>query len=150
MSTFLFLDLSQNFDLRIVDMRAWIGNMRDLRELILDKVDMSRVESNELEKALSTMYTLTRLQMFHRDLSREIPPSLANLTNLTYLQLDENRFNGSIPSALLNLTRLQQVDLLGNLDLGGNLSSILPQHLAPLHTLILSTKIVGGEEIKQR
>ncbi|GLJ19238.1 hypothetical protein SUGI_0345820 [Cryptomeria japonica] len=127
MSTLHYLDLSYN-DLRMVDVRAWTGNMRDLRELILDNVNMSRVESNELDNALSTMYSLTSLRMIWCRLSGEFPPSLANLTNLTHLQLNENGFNGSIPSALLSLPKLQLLDLSWNKDLGGNLSSILPQH----------------------
>ncbi|GLJ19237.1 hypothetical protein SUGI_0345810 [Cryptomeria japonica] len=143
MSTLYYLDLSYN-DLRMVDVRAWTGNMRDLRELILDNVNMSRVDSNELDNALSTMYALTRLQMYECDLSGESPPSLANLTNLTHLELGRNGFTGSIPSALLSLPRLQLLDLSYNYHLGGKLSSILPQHSASLHTLDLSSTAVGG------
>ncbi|GLJ19152.1 hypothetical protein SUGI_0343920 [Cryptomeria japonica] len=144
MSTLLYLDLSGYLGLRMVNMRAWWGNMRHLRELILDSVDMSRVESNELDNALSAMYSLTRLQMFVCHLSGGIPPSLANLTNLTHLRLQTNSFNGSIPSSLLSLPRLQHVDLSRNKDLGGNLSSLLPQHSSSLHTLHLYHTAVGG------
>ncbi|GLJ19229.1 hypothetical protein SUGI_0345600 [Cryptomeria japonica] len=143
MSTLHYLDLS-NYDLRMVGIRAWTGNMRDLRELILDHVNMSRVESNELDNALSTMYALTHLQMYECDLSGETPPSLANLTNLTHLQLGGNGFTGSIPSALLSLPRLQLLDLSYNYHLGGKLSSILPQLSASLHTLYLSGTAMGG------
>ncbi|GLJ19181.1 hypothetical protein SUGI_0344480 [Cryptomeria japonica] len=142
MSTLRYLDLSDN-DLRMVDLRTWTGNMRDLRDLILDNVNMSRVENNELDDTLSTMYALTRLQMSSCSLSGEIPPTLASLTNLTHLQLYKNQLEDTIPSALLHLPRLQLLDFSWNTDLGGNLSSILPQHSASLHTLFLPGTAMG-------
>ncbi|GLJ37969.1 hypothetical protein SUGI_0772890 [Cryptomeria japonica] len=173
MSALRSLDLSTNSyisysSITIEDMQMWIGNMRDLEELLLDGVNMMQVASDEWDKAISTMHGLRRLQMSNCKLSGPIPPSLANLTRLTHLHLDGNSFfssipshfqnlsnlvslklskcklNGSIPSDLLSLPNLQEVDLSTNPDLGGNLSSILPRHSASLNSLVLSTTSVEG------
>ncbi|XP_057833678.1 receptor-like protein 11 [Cryptomeria japonica] len=173
MSALRYLDLSTNYyisssSITIKDMQMWIGNMRDLEELLLDGVNMTKVASDELGKAISTMHSLRRLQMYNCMLSGPIPPSLANLTRLTHLQLGGNSFfysipaclhnlsnlvslkisscdlNGSIPSHLLSLPNLQEVDLSANPDLGGELSSILPRHSASLNSLVLTTTSVAG------
>ncbi|XP_059064931.1 receptor-like protein 33 [Cryptomeria japonica] len=173
MSTLRSLDLSTDYyisysSIAIEDMQMWIGNMRDLEELLLDGVNMTKVASDEWGKAISTMHSLRRLQMSNCMLSGPIPPSLANLTSLTHLQLDGNSFFSSIPTHLQNLSRLvslklsncelkgsipsdlsslpslQEVDLSANLDLEGKLSSILPLHSASLESLVLTTTSVGG------
>ncbi|GLJ37973.1 hypothetical protein SUGI_0773000 [Cryptomeria japonica] len=172
-STLRYLDLSTDYyisssSITIEDMRMWIGNMRDLEVLLLDGVNMMQVASDEWGKAISTMHSLRRLQMYNCMLSGPIPPSLANLTYLTHLQLGGNSFfssipsslhnlsnlvslklsscdlNGSIPPHLLSLQNLQEVDLSANLDLGGQLSSILPRHSAKLNSLVLTTTNVAG------
>ncbi|GLJ37970.1 hypothetical protein SUGI_0772930 [Cryptomeria japonica] len=173
MSALRHLDLSTDYyifssSITIVDMQMWIGNMRDLEVLLLDGVNMAQVASDEWGKAISTMYSLRRLQMSNCELSGPIPPSLANLTRLTHLQLGGNSFsssipaglynlsnlvslklsscdlNGSIPSDLLSLPNLQEVDLSANRDLEGNLSSILPRHSASLNSLVLTATSVAG------
>ncbi|XP_057848109.2 receptor-like protein EIX1 [Cryptomeria japonica] len=173
MSTLRYLDLSTDYyisssSITIEDMQMWIGNMRDLEVLLLDGVNMMQVASDEWGKAISTMHSLRRLQMYNCMLSGPIPPSLANLTSLTHLQLGGNAFfssipaplhnlsslvsfklsscelNGSIPSDLLSLPNLQEVDFSANLDLGGNLSTILPRDSTRLKSLVLTTTNVGG------
>ncbi|XP_057866241.2 receptor-like protein EIX1 [Cryptomeria japonica] len=173
MSTLRYLDLSTNYfisssSITIEDMQMWIGNMGDLEELLLDGVNMSQVTSDEWGEAISSMYSLRRLQMSNCMLSGPIPPSLGNLTSLTHLQLGDNSFfssiparlhnlsdlvslklrscdlNGSIPSDLLSLPNLQEVDFSANLDLGGELSSILPPHSARLNSLVLTATSVEG------
>ncbi|XP_057866236.2 receptor-like protein EIX1 [Cryptomeria japonica] len=173
MSTLRFLDLSTNSyisssSIVIEDMHMWIGNMRDLEELLLDGVNMTKVASDEWSKAISTMHNLRRLQMSNCMLSGPIPPSLANLTRLTYLQIGGNSFfssiparlhnlsnlvslklsschlNDSIPSDLLSLPNLQEIDLSANLELGGELSSILPRHSTRLKSLVLTATSVEG------
>ncbi|XLU22374.1 hypothetical protein S245_058440 [Arachis hypogaea] len=99
LSKLLSLHLSYNDDLAL-DESTWsklIGNTTNLEELVLDGVDMSSIR----DASLSLLMNLS--------------------SSLLILSLDETRLHGKFPTRILGLTNLEELSLIGNEELKGEL-----------------------------
>ncbi|XP_050248547.1 receptor-like protein 9DC1 [Quercus robur] len=105
--TSLYLSQNHFVSLETFVVRRLAKNLKMLRELHLDLVDMSSV-------SLSNLTQLTDLDLSDNHFSGEIPSSLSNLKMLLYLGLEYNNLNGSIPSSIGNLTKVPQIFLRSN------------------------------------
>ncbi|XLT27145.1 hypothetical protein HN873_058437 [Arachis hypogaea] len=99
LSKLLSLHLSYNDDLAL-DESTWnklIGNTTNLEELVLDGVDMSSIR----DASLSLLMNLS--------------------SSLLILSLDETRLHGKFPTRIFGLTNLEELSLIGNEELKGEL-----------------------------
>ncbi|XP_028800283.1 receptor-like protein 43 [Neltuma alba] len=99
-------------------------NMSDLRELVLDDVDMSSIALGS-----SSLKSLNILSLEGCKFDGPIPASFGNLTQLTDLKIAENNFSGEL-SFLSNLQSLTSLDLSDNY-----FSGLLPNSIGHLKSL---------------
>ncbi|XP_039173400.1 receptor-like protein 7 [Eucalyptus grandis] len=147
-------------------LRSLIGNLGELRELYLDKVDVSAEGSEWCNTLSSSVPKLEVLSMSFCSLSNPIDTSLMSLANLSVIQLDGNNFSTTVPSFLPNFSSLKtlslrecglwgefpqkvlQVQTLQTLDLSSNqlLQGSLPDFPedSSLETLVLSKTNISG------
>ncbi|KAK4541686.1 hypothetical protein RGQ29_033229 [Quercus rubra] len=162
LSSLVSLDLSKNGGLLVIKAPVWkrvIGNLTQLRELILDSTNMSSIRPNSLLNLSSSLTTLSLRECDLRgklennilylpsiqtlDLtgnsnlegsllmfSREFLNSIDNLKSLKHLALPNCNFTGSIPAWLGNFTKLTYLDLSNN-----SFSGLLPSSLFNLPNL---------------
>ncbi|GLT26630.1 hypothetical protein SLA2020_016850, partial [Shorea laevis] len=167
LSKLVSLDLSVNYGLLLdnIKFQMLVHNLRELRFLILDRVDMSLVVPSSLLNLTSSLehlslsycnlqgsfpnqvFQIPSLQLldlsYNFDLGGELPHSIGNLKLLKELSLHSCQFYGSIPGSLANLTELTQLDFSSNL-LGGQ----IPNVFGKIHKLIdlrLHANNYGGE-----
>ena len=144
LSSLVSLDLSKNE--LLIEAPVWksvIGSLTQLRELILDKTNVSSIRPNSLMNLSSPLTTLSLRECDLRgklennilylpsiqtlDLtgnsnlegsllmfSREFLNSIDNLKSLKHLALPNCNFTGSIPAWLGNFTKLTYLDLSHN------------------------------------
>ncbi|CAK8538514.1 unnamed protein product [Lathyrus sativus] len=105
-----------------------ILNATNLRELNLDRVDMSSIEGSSLSILKNLSSSLVSLSLSDTGLqgylSSEIPYFIDQLKSLTFLDLSWNIFNGMLPPSLWNLTQLTYLNLAGN-NFEGQIPSLL-------------------------
>ncbi|XP_028798189.1 receptor-like protein 7 [Neltuma alba] len=99
-------------------------NMTDLRELVLDNVNMSSIAPSSL-----SLKSLNILSLEDCKFDGPIPTSFGNLTQLTDLNLANNYFSGEL-SFLSNLQSLTSLDLSDNY-----FSGLLPNSIGHLKSL---------------
>ncbi|KAK3444984.1 hypothetical protein EUGRSUZ_A00575, partial [Eucalyptus grandis] len=157
------LDLTYLFFLKLEkpSLRWLIGDLRELRELYLDRVNVSAGGSEWCDVLSSSMPKLEVLSMSYCSLSGPIDASLMSLANLSVIQLDGNNLSTTVPSSLANFSSLKilrlqdcglqgefpqkvfQVQTLQTLDLSFNelLQVSLPNFLkdSSLETLVMSS-----------
>ena len=86
--------------------------------------------TGSIPAALGNLSNLQMLQLSQNQLTGAIPPDLGNLSNLRFLWLNDNQLTGTIPPALGNLSQLQYLFLNDNQLTGpippalGNLSQL--------------------------
>ncbi|XP_030928393.1 receptor-like protein 6 [Quercus lobata] len=117
-------------------MKRLVQNLTKLRELHLDRVNMSSVSLTSFRNLSSSLASLTlelcalhgslpdldifglqnlrELNLGTSGLIGEVPSSFSNLKALSSLSLRGNYLNGTIPSSLSNLKELSYLDLQGN------------------------------------
>ncbi|WP_110972635.1 NEL-type E3 ubiquitin ligase domain-containing protein [Pseudomonas huaxiensis] len=101
-----WLDLSGN---ALTDIPQAIGNMRDLRQLVLES-NLIRISSMG-QQILSSLGNLETLSLDHNPLT--VPPDLSQLPRLQRLGLRQTRLR-SLPPGLLTRPFLEMADLRGN------------------------------------
>ncbi|XP_039173151.1 probable LRR receptor-like serine/threonine-protein kinase At4g36180 [Eucalyptus grandis] len=160
------LDLSwAGLKLEKPDMRSLIGDLRELRELYLDGVNMFACGNEWCDVLSSSVPKLEVLSMSSCSLSGPINASLMSLANLLVIQLDGNNLSATVPSSLSNFSNLKtlslwgaglhgefpheifQVQTLQTLDLSSNsLHGSLPEFSKnnSLQTLVLSDTDMSG------
>ncbi|PKI43659.1 receptor-like protein Cf-9 homolog [Punica granatum] len=135
LSSLVTFNVSGNSDLTIEDdhsFRRLVGNLTQLRELVLDGIDMSTVSPNSLTNLSST---LTSLSLRDCNLRGIFPVAIFHLSNLRSLSLSHNSdlvgtlpqtnwigplvsldlsntiFHGSFPASVGNLRSMNYLDL---------------------------------------
>ncbi|XP_030966954.1 receptor-like protein 6 isoform X1 [Quercus lobata] len=125
------LDLSENW--LSIEAPVWksvIGNLTQLRELLLGGTNMSSIRPNSLTNLSSS---LTTLSLHYCDLRGKLEDNILCLPSIQTLDLSDYSFNGLLPSSLFNLPNLS------TLDLGYNqLVGPLPSHVSGLNLIVLS------------
>ncbi|XP_059595327.1 receptor-like protein 7 [Vitis vinifera] len=147
------------------NLRMLVQNLKELRELHLNGVDIS-AEGKEWCQALSSsvpnlqvlslsschlsgpihsslqkLRSLSRIRLDDNNFAAPVPQFLASFSNLTHLQLSSCGLTGTFPEKIIQVTTLQILDLSINL-----LEDSLPEfpQNGSLETLVLSdTKLWG-------
>jgi len=164
-SNVVHLDLSENENLVINDLRWLLRLSSSLEFLNLDSVDLHRetrwlqvltmfpllselhlsrclLESVSTSLLHSNFTSLEYLDLSYNDLFSELPIWLFNLSGLSYLDLETNRFHGQIPATLLNLRNLHSLYLEENM-LSGTIPNLIGQ-LGNLQYLNLNGNLLIG------
>ncbi|KAF3453338.1 hypothetical protein FNV43_RR03778 [Rhamnella rubrinervis] len=134
LSGLVSLDLSVNNPLTL-ESSVWeslLQNLTQLREIVLDQVDMSSIAPSSLLNLSFSLTTLSlnqcylkgeipgrivslpKLQKLFTNISRQLPDSISDLKSLQYLDLAGCEFSGSIPSSMGNLTGMRFLNLGSN------------------------------------
>ncbi|KAL2484848.1 receptor like protein 7 [Abeliophyllum distichum] len=153
MARLVTLDLSTIFPefeplkLENPNLKTLVQNLKELRELYLDGVDISAPGGDWCPALSSSLPNLSNLSLSRCNLSGPIDSSFSQLRHLSVLRLDNNNLSTSIPGFFANFSKLTslslsscslqgffpdkifQVPTLQNLDLSNNelLSGNLPQ-----------------------
>jgi len=108
------LDLSwAGLKLEKPDLRSLIGDLRELRELYLDGVNMFACGNEWCDALSSSVPKLEVLSMSSCSLSGPINASLMSLANLLVIQLGGNDLSATVPSFLSNFSNLKTLSLWG-------------------------------------
>ncbi|XP_050279945.1 receptor-like protein Cf-9 homolog isoform X1 [Quercus robur] len=139
LSSLVSLDLSENE--LLIEAPVWkrvIGNLTQLRELILDFTNMSSIRPNS---SMNLSSSLTTLSLRYCDLRGKLESNILCLPNIQTFDLSHNSFSGLLPSSLFNLPNLSTLGL-GNNQLVGP----LPSHVSGLNlrVLFLSSNFLNG------
>ncbi|KAH6832733.1 hypothetical protein C2S53_019958 [Perilla frutescens var. hirtella] len=102
------------------NLESFVRNLRALRELILDYVDLS-AQGSSWSRALSVLPNLKFLSLSHCQLSGPIHTSFQNLKNLNSLKLHFNNLSSEVPHFLVSFKDLRVLNL-GSTQLYGNFS----------------------------
>ncbi|CAI8607430.1 unnamed protein product [Vicia faba] len=152
-SSVAYLDLSENENLVIDDLRWLLRLSSSLIFLNLNSIDLHKqihwnqiltrlpslselhLSNCQLESAsTSFLYanftSLEHLDISFNDLFSELPIWLFNITGLSYLNLRGNNFHGQIPKYLLHLRNLHSLNLKSN-----RMSGTIPSWLGQLEKL---------------
>ncbi|XP_025804052.1 probable LRR receptor-like serine/threonine-protein kinase At4g36180 isoform X1 [Panicum hallii] len=110
------LDLSGNYDLYFErpSFKTFMANMSNLRELYLDRVDLSSSGSTWSTVLADSVPQLQVLSLFGCYISGPIHPSFSRLRSLTTINLGYNKFEGHFPTKIFQLKSLRTLDLSDN------------------------------------
>jgi hypothetical protein len=141
------LDLSENYELYFSEpsFQMVVGNLRNLRELYLDAVDIShdgktwssslansvpRLQqlslsycglSGHIHSSFSKLQSLESITLSFNSISGKVPHFFANFSSLSTLDLDYNDFEGQFLTKIFQLKKLRSLELSANNRLYGNL-----------------------------
>ncbi|KAG5584756.1 hypothetical protein H5410_045190, partial [Solanum commersonii] len=162
----LFPYSDQRLKLENPNLRHFIENSIELRELYLDGVDLSsqRTEwcqslssylpyltilslracqiSGPIDESLSKLQILSIIRLDQNNLSTTVPGYFANFTNLTTLSLDSCNLQGAFPKRIFQVQVLEILDLSNNKLLSGSIPSF-PRN-GSLRTISLSNTNFSG------
>ncbi|KAF9672589.1 hypothetical protein SADUNF_Sadunf11G0057900 [Salix dunnii] len=134
------LDLSYNIlMLEPISFIKLAQNLTQLRELYLNRVNMSLVAPSSFMNLSSS---LTSLQLRYCGLQGVFPFSLVKFKQLEYLDLGSNHFIGPMPDDFANHSRLAWLDLSGN-SFQGHLPFSLGNLKQLSHLLLSGNKFTG-------
>ncbi|WMV45035.1 hypothetical protein MTR67_038420 [Solanum verrucosum] len=121
----LFPYSNQRLKLENPNLRHFIENSTELRELYLDGVDLSslRTEWCPIDESLSKLQILSIIRLDQNNLSTTVPGYFANFTNLTTLSLDSCNLQGAFPKKIFQVQFLEILDLSNNKLLSGSIPS---------------------------
>ncbi|PIM98362.1 Leucine-rich repeat protein [Handroanthus impetiginosus] len=163
------LDLSRSFwglKLENPDLKTLVQNLKELKELYLDFVNISAQGndwchaissslpdlrilslrycylSGPIDSSLLELRSLSVLQLDGNDLASEVPDFLANFSGLTTLSLSSCSLFGSVPQKIFEVPSLENLDLSGNSLLSGTFP-IFPQN-GSLRTIVLYNTNFSG------
>ncbi|WCJ44476.1 Leucine-rich repeat receptor-like protein kinase family protein [Euphorbia peplus] len=96
----------------------------------LSELDLScNFLNGQIPQILSKVRGLERLNLSHNNLSGVIPANFEQLDNLISVDLSENELSGPLP----NSKAFREASLQGNRGLCGNVSTLQPCTIAPVH-----------------
>ncbi|MED6126110.1 hypothetical protein PIB30_075209 [Stylosanthes scabra] len=138
LSKLLSLDLSDDYELRL-DESTWskiIANTTNLKELVLDLIDMSSIKETSLSLLMNFSSSLLSLSLRNTGLHGKFPSGILALPNLQELRLSKNEeLKGELPKSNNWSTPLRILDLTGTAFSGQIPDSI--GHLKSLNQLFL-------------
>ncbi|PUZ68623.1 hypothetical protein GQ55_2G042900 [Panicum hallii var. hallii] len=110
------IDLSGNYDLYFErpSFKTFMANMSNLRELYLDRVDLSGSGSTWSTVLADSIPQLQVLSLSGCNKSGPIHPSFSRLRSLTTINLGYNKFEGHFPTKIFQLKSLRTLDLFDN------------------------------------
>ncbi|AET02472.2 LRR receptor-like kinase family protein [Medicago truncatula] len=164
-SNVFHLDLSQNENLVINDLRWLLRLSSSLQFLNLDSIDLHRetrwlqiltmfpslselhlyrcqLKSASQSLLYANFTSLEYLDLSQNDFFSDLPIWLFNISGLAYLNLQANRFHGQIPETLLKLQNLITLILMGN-EMSGKIPDWIGQ-FTNLEYLELSMNLLIG------
>ena len=162
------LNLSDNQQLKLENpnLKMLVQNMSSLRELCLDKVNMSTRNGNwckaissaapnllvlrlwdcslsgPIDSSISNLHLLSELVLSNNNLLSEVPDVLTNLSSLVSIQLSSCGLHGEFPGGIFQLPNLQIIDVSNNPNLYGLLPEF-PQQSALRELSLSCTKFHG-------
>ncbi|GJP80339.1 hypothetical protein CLOP_g10554 [Closterium sp. NIES-67] len=98
--------------------------------------------TGSIPSSISSMVSLTHLDLYGNDLSGSIPSGIANLLDLCYLSLGNNALTGSFPSSIASMSGLTYLDLRRNA-LTGSIPSTIA-NMSNLEYLNLGNNALTG------
>jgi len=165
-SNVVYLDLSQNENLVINDLRWFLRHSSSLEFLNLNFIDLHKqtdwlqilnmfpllselhLSSCLLESASPSLLYANFTSLQYLDLSdnkffSELPIWLFNLSGLSYLNLEGNQFHGKIPNKLFNLRNLNSLNLRDN-EMNGTIPNWIGQFTNLKHLNLLGNSLIGS------
>ncbi|KAF3643986.1 hypothetical protein T459_23250 [Capsicum annuum] len=162
----LFPDVIHPLKLENPNLRHFIENSTELRELYLDGVDLSAQRSEwcqslssylpnltilsvrtsqisgPIDESLSKLQFLSIIHLDQNNLSTSVPEYFANFSNMTTLTLSSCNLQGAFPKRIFQVPVLEILDLSNNKLLGGNILNF-PRN-GSLRTISLSYTNFSG------
>ncbi|CAI9779203.1 unnamed protein product [Fraxinus pennsylvanica] len=117
MTRLVTLDLSNLFPgkqplkLENPNLKKLVQNLKELRELYLDGVNISAPESEWCKALSSSLPNLSNLSLSNCLLSGPLDSSLSQLQNLSFLRLDRNNLSTKIPDSFENFPKLTTLSM---------------------------------------
>ncbi|KAG5584765.1 hypothetical protein H5410_045199, partial [Solanum commersonii] len=133
----LFPDFSQPLKLENPNLRHFIENSTELRELYLDGVDLSSQRTEWCQSLSSYLPKLTILSLRACQISGPIDESLSKLHFLSFIRLDQNNLSTTVPEYFANFSSMTTLKLASC-----NLQGTFPERIfqvSVLESLDLST-----------
>uniref|UniRef100_A0A0E0BQG3 non-specific serine/threonine protein kinase n=1 Tax=Oryza glumipatula TaxID=40148 RepID=A0A0E0BQG3_9ORYZ len=154
------------WQLSVPNVETLLANLTSLEELHMGMVDMSGngerwcddiakfapklqvlslpycLLSGPICTSLSSMNSLTRIELHYNHLSGPVPEFLAGFSNLTVLQLSKNKFEGLFPPIIFQHKKLVTINITNNPGLSGSLPNF-SQDSKLENLLISSTNFTG-------
>ncbi|KAF2907111.1 hypothetical protein DAI22_12g072000 [Oryza sativa Japonica Group] len=155
------------WQLSLPSMETLLANLTNLEELHMGMVDMSgngerwcddvakfapKLQvlslpycslSGPICTSLSSMNSLTRIELHYNHLSGPVPEFLAGFSNLTVLQLSKNKFEGLFPPIIFQHKKLVTINITNNPGLSGSLPNFSQESNKLENLLISSTNFTG-------
>ncbi|XP_060202461.1 receptor-like protein 33 [Lycium barbarum] len=107
----LFPDFDQPLKLENPNLKHFIENSRELRELYLDSVDLSAQRSEWCQSLSSYLLNLTILSLRTCKISGPIDESLSKLQFLSIIRLDQNNLSTTVPEYFANFSNMTTLTL---------------------------------------
>ncbi|KAJ1282487.1 hypothetical protein BS78_03G056000, partial [Paspalum vaginatum] len=149
------------------DIGSLVANLSNLKELYLDTVDLSgngaawcnafasstpklqvlRLRNTHLNApicgSLSSVHSLTEINLMYNKVYGQIPESLADLPNLSVLRVAYNRLEGRFPARIFQNRNLTAVDISYNFKVSGSLPTNFSSDSAITELLCSNTNFSG-------
>ncbi|CAA2966778.1 receptor-like protein 12 [Olea europaea var. sylvestris] len=106
-----FRHLSQPKKLENPNLKTLVQNLKELRELYLDGVNISAPGSEWCQALSSSLPNLSYLSLSSCLLSGPLDSSLSQLQNLSFLRLDYNNLSTTIPDSFANFSKLTKLSM---------------------------------------
>ncbi|CAA2966774.1 receptor 12 [Olea europaea subsp. europaea] len=149
MTRLVSLDLStlfpgmQPLKLENPNLKKLVQNLKELRELDLDGVNISAPGSEWCQALSSSLPNLSNLSLSNCLLSGPLDSSLSQLHNLSFLRLDTNNLSTTIPDSFANLLKLTTLSMSSC-----SLQGLFPDKIFQLPTLqnleLYNNKLLNG------
>ncbi|CAA2966776.1 receptor 12 [Olea europaea subsp. europaea] len=112
------------------NLKTLVQNLKELRELYLDGVNISTPGSEWCQALSSSLPSLSKLSLSNCFLSGPLDSSLSQLQNLSFLRLDGNNLSTTIPYSFANFPKLTTLSMFSC-----SLQGFFPEKIFQLPTL---------------
>ena len=118
-----------------------IADLDALTELVMDSASFAALPG-PVPPGIENLTGLTKLQLYHRELTGQLPANIGNLTALTILEVDDNQLSGPLPASLGKLTGLTELLLEKN-----RFSGTIPAELGGLTGMTTGDFSLGSNRL---